>query len=174
MSDSVILIIDMQNDYCHPEGYYANRDGVDYDMNTIADKIVSIYDRCIELGKEVVCFSILYPPGDNPCVIGTWGSEYYRIHPKHHFYKNGFNCFDNIEFCNWMKSNRIKNVYICGFQTTFCVEATYKSALKMGYEVFLILDLLGERKKHIKKASIFLKEVIDCGRNRYSECLYDV
>ena len=44
MKDSVVVIIDMQNDYCDTKGFYSKRDGSDFEMNCVADKIVRFYE----------------------------------------------------------------------------------------------------------------------------------
>lgn len=161
MVDSVIVIVDMQNDYCDTRGFYSARDGGDFRMNVVADKIVEFYADMKNAGREVVCFSITYPEGDNPCVENSWGCKYYKIMPQRHFYKNEFSCFSNGDFCAWLEENNVNTIYICGFQMTFCVKATFLEAKKRGYNVFLIEDLIGERKKHADKAADFLTNT--CG-----------
>ena len=163
MDDSVIIIIDMQNDYCDINGYYAKRDGRDFEMNTVAERIVPFYEKMKKLNRKVVCFSISYQDGDNPCIKGTWGQAYYKIKPEIHFTKTEFSCFSNKDFCKWLDENNIKKIFLCGFQMTFCVKATYEDAQKRGYEVFLLEDLIGERKKHYEKASFMLKDISENG-----------
>lgn len=150
-NDSILLIIDMQNDYCSCEGFYAKRDGSSFTMNIVADKLIDFYNKVIVNNVKTVCFSMLYEDGDNPCLKGTWGAEYYGISPQIMFYKTEFSCFSNEAFCQYLKVNEIKKIYVCGFQTIFCVNETLKDAVERGFEVYLIENLIGEREKHKKK-----------------------
>ena len=150
-NDSILLIIDMQNDYCSCDGFYAKRDGGSFSMNIVADRLIKFYNEVINNNVKTVCFSILYEDGDNPCLKGTWGAEYYGICPQLMFYKTEFSCFSNEEFCQYLKENEIKKIYICGFQTTFCVNETFKDAVRRGFEAYLIENLIGEREKHKSK-----------------------
>lgn len=164
--DSIFLIIDMQNDYCHRRGFYARRDGSSFCMDAVADKIVDFYHKLKHKEIAVVNFAIEYPEGDNPCIAGSWGAQYYGVEPELKFTKTEFSCFCNEKFCDFLWENRVKKIYICGFQTTFCVYNTLLSSVQHGYETFLVEDLIGEREKHLWK----VEEVIGYAKAHAHVC----
>ena len=56
------------------------------------------------------------------------------------FSKNGVNCFVGTDLQDWLKSNKIDSLVICGMQTHMCVEAATRAASDMGYKCILVHD----------------------------------
>ena len=54
--------------------------------------------------------------------------------------KNGVNCFVGTDLQEFLKSNRIDSLVICGMQTHMCVEAATRAASDMGYKCILVHD----------------------------------
>jgi nicotinamidase-related amidase len=56
------------------------------------------------------------------------------------FSKSGVNCFVGTDLQDWLKSNKIDSLVICGMQTHMCVEAATRAASDMGYKCILVHD----------------------------------
>ena len=56
------------------------------------------------------------------------------------FSKNGVNSFVGTDLQEWLKSNKIDSLVICGMQTHMCVEAATRAASDMGYKCILVHD----------------------------------
>lgn len=52
----------------------------------------------------------------------------------------GFDAFVGSNLEEILKSNRIQNVFLCGFVTDQCVEKTMKTAILKGFNAFLVSD----------------------------------
>jgi nicotinamidase-related amidase len=56
------------------------------------------------------------------------------------FSKDGVNCFVGTDLLNYLKSNSVDTLVICGMQTHMCVEAATRAASDYGFKCILIHD----------------------------------
>lgn len=56
------------------------------------------------------------------------------------FSKNAVNCFVGTDLLNYLKSNSIDSLVICGMQTHMCVEAAIRAASDYGFKCILVHD----------------------------------
>jgi nicotinamidase-related amidase len=56
------------------------------------------------------------------------------------FSKDAVNCFVGTDLQQFLKTNEIDSLVICGMQTHMCVEAATRAASDMGYKCILIHD----------------------------------
>lgn len=61
------------------------------------------------------------------------------------FKKHTYSAFKNIEFKNYLESNAVEKVVLCGLDLEGCVLATAFEAFDRGYEVEIILELSPSR-----------------------------
>ncbi len=54
--------------------------------------------------------------------------------------KNAVNCFVKTDLLDFLKTNKIDSLVICGMQTHMCVEAATRAASDMGFKCILIYD----------------------------------
>jgi len=54
--------------------------------------------------------------------------------------KNAVNCFVKTDLLDYLKTNKIDSLVICGMQTHMCVEAATRAASDMGFKCILIHD----------------------------------
>ena len=59
------------------------------------------------------------------------------------FVKSGYSEFKSEEFCNFLKTNNIEKLFLCGIDTDACILATAFDAFDLGYEVEVLEDLCG-------------------------------
>jgi nicotinamidase/pyrazinamidase len=157
-----LLIVDVQNDFC-PGGALAVPEG---------DKIIPILNKYIETflknklpifasrdwhprqTKHFKQFGGLWP---EHCVQNTRGAEF---HPKLKLTKeaiilskgmdpredsySAFQAADNngTDFLNLLRSSGIKELFVGGLATDYCVKWTVLDALKSGLEVKLLTDVI--------------------------------
>lgn len=150
-----LIIVDVQNDFC-PGGALAVPEG---------DQIVPIINKYIEnfVSKNAIVVATrdwhpknhvsfkeyggLWPVH---CVQNTWGAEF---HPLLRLPKNviiiskafeseveAYSGFQRTELDNILKENGVKRLFVAGLATDYCVKATVLDALKLGYEVYVLVD----------------------------------
>jgi len=144
-----LLIVDVQNDFC-PGGALAVPDG---------DKVVPVINGIMGLfplvlaskdwhPKDTVHFK-KWPPH---CVQNTPGADF---HPqldaskiKKVFLKgarnkdDGYSAFEatSANLAQFLKKEKVTDLYICGLATDYCVKATAEDADKNGFETFVVED----------------------------------
>ncbi len=57
------------------------------------------------------------------------------------FTKSTRSCLRSDEFAKFLKENKVKELYLCGFNTEECVLATAHDAFDCGFKVFVIRNL---------------------------------
>lgn len=150
-----LIIVDMQNDFC-PGGALPVPDG---------DKIIPIINKYIEFFKKknflIVATRDWHPPdhisfknygGIWPphCIRGTKGAEFHPelklpsntiiISKATEKDKEAYSGFEGTELDKILKNKGIKEVYICGLATDYCVKHTALDAIKLGYKTYILTD----------------------------------
>ena len=145
----VLLIVDVQNDFC-PGGALAVNDG---------DKIVPIINQ-IEDKFDFVISSQDWHPANTVhfekwpphCIAGTFGADF---HPNLITDKidlkllkgtgnkdDGYSAFEatNVSLIDYLHENQITDLFVCGLATDYCVKATVLDALENGFHTYVITD----------------------------------
>ncbi len=96
---------------------------------------------------------ILWPPH---CIQGTWGSEFppgwdvMRVHKVIYkgtdplvdsystFYDNGLRKSTGLE--NYLKDKGVRDLYLAGLATEYCVAYSALDAIKLGFHTYVIVD----------------------------------
>ncbi len=165
--NAALLIVDMQNDFM-PGGVLEVRD---------SDKIIPIINRCIKKfnlkGAKVFATRDWHPEGHisfkerggpwpKHCVQNTKGAELHKdlervdeiISKAMDRDKEAYSGFEGTDLADRLKANNIKDVFISGVATDYCVKNTAIDAIKHGFNVYLIRDAvkgIGDEERAIKE-----------------------
>src|SRR3989338_4427706 len=172
-----LLIVDMQNDFC-PGGALGIKDG---------DKIIPAINKYIKIfsekklpvfasrdwhPKKTTHFKEFGGAWPRHCIQNSKGAEF---HPKLRLpketillykgmdpEKDSYSCFQaedqrGMSFSGILKLFGIKELYIAGLATDYCVKFSTHEALKQGFKVKLLMDAIkgvnlkpGDSEKAIK------------------------
>lgn len=155
---AAVVIIDMQNDFCHPEGR-VGRSGQD---TTSAQAIVGtvnnliqearsanvpvIFVRFIQNDYTVLRRAEQYmrdETGELICGEGTWGAEWYGILPQPGdaiVEKPRFSAFYGTNFETILRTRGIETLILSGTWTHICVETTARDAFMRDYYTVVLSD----------------------------------
>jgi nicotinamidase-related amidase len=153
---SALVVIDIQNDFCAPNGLaaryaespaaleravtnsaslieYARLVGIPcIFVRSLMDnkyKLPKMLDRHRKLGiKQQICRE------------GKWGADFYRVHPTSNecvITKHTNDAFLYTFLEPLLRKRQARTVIICGFYTEICVEDTVRSALQRGFHVVI-------------------------------------
>lgn len=158
-----LLVIDLQFDYCSPEGKLPKFRK--YDTSPIQNTIPKL-ERFIgyarKQGIEVIWTRMTEDPKAVPenlrlkmrsrgktafglCVRGTKGFDYYGIRPLKgdlEIVKNQYDAFTNPFLDRHLRSKGIKNIIFTGVYTARCVDSTLRAASARGYNCVVPEDLV--------------------------------
>jgi nicotinamidase-related amidase len=155
-SDGALVVVDMQNGFCHPDGsLYAP--GSEAAVEPVADLV----DRAHDAGVLVVFTRDVHPPeqfdgahyydefeqwGEH-VLEGSWEAEIVEeidVAPGDHVVeKHTYDAFHETELDGWLSARGIDDLAICGTLANVCVLHTAGSAGLRDYRPVLIEDAIG-------------------------------
>lgn len=167
-SATALLVIDIQFDYCSPEGKLAKffrGMGFSGDTKTVEQIIPKLSSFIAEARKyrvPIVWTRFDETPDHMPenlalnkrkrfkpplalCTPGTPGFEYFKIHPiegDKEILKYQPDAFTNLELDKYLRDRNIKTVIFSGVYTSRCVDSTLRSAAARGYHCVIPQDLV--------------------------------
>ena len=155
--DSALIIVDVQNDFL-PGGALPVPDG---------DKVIEPLNRYIEVfrgrGLPVIATRDWHPenhisfksrggPWPPHCVRNTWGAEFARdlklppdvivISKAFEEDKEAYSVFEGTNLDEVLRRMGVRRLFIGGLATDYCVKSTVLDALRLGYQVMLLLDAI--------------------------------
>jgi ureidoacrylate peracid hydrolase len=159
---TALLVVDMQNDFCAPGGFF-ERGGLDIGPGgAIADRIRRLLDDVRPLGVHVVFTKsarrdpqpqVLRPSrpfyrqpaaDDRPFEPGTWGSEIVDALPVQPddvvVEKPRYSAFFRTGLDETLRNRGIDTVLLTGTTTNCCVDATMRDAYYLDFNVLVVED----------------------------------
>ncbi|NLY71535.1 MAG: cysteine hydrolase [Clostridiales bacterium] len=161
---SALVVIDVQNEFCHPDGAFGKR-GLDTSivrkMMPAIHKLIDgahKYDVPVIFVKNVedkTTYSYQWemrPDGDEDianigiCQRGTWNVELYDLEVSDDDYvieKHRFSAFVNTHLYSLLRNLKVETVVLVGCATNVCVETTARHACCLDYFVVVAEDGCG-------------------------------
>ncbi len=158
---SALILIDVQNEFCHPDGSFGQK-GLDLSrVNGIIPPLRALIDTAHKKDVPVIFvkntedFStdaeawVCRPDGDenspNEGVTrrGTWGAEIYALEPTAEdiiLEKHRFSAFHNTPLNTILQSLGVQTTVFGGLATNVCVLTSATHAVMNGYHVVLAED----------------------------------
>jgi ureidoacrylate peracid hydrolase len=172
--NSAVLVVDVQNDYCAPEGGLA-RLGVD--MSAIAacvPKIATLVDGARQTGVPVIHIRThveaatespawmelrLRRSPDRPrwCEPGTWGADFYRVAPEPGeiiITKHRYSGFINTNLDLILRSTGISSLIMTGVASNNCVDCTARDGFMNDYYIVFVDDCTAATNAAIHAATL--------------------
>lgn len=158
---SALIIVDVQNDFCHPDGIFGKR-GMDLSIaDGILEPIRTLIDAAHDTGRPVIFIRnvedentdneawCLRPDGAEDCPNegvtrrGTWGAELYHFIPEDRdivIEKHRFNAFYQTRLETVLRSLGVETLIFTGLATNVCVNTTATQAVISGFHVVIAED----------------------------------
>jgi ureidoacrylate peracid hydrolase len=171
---AALIIVDMQNDFVHPEGSFAHlareRPEAKIDMPFLMGTIPHVQrlaDAFRKTGRPVVYVAHVLKPdysdaqfpywrvGIEPasgnrthCVEGTWGAQIIDdLKPQeseHLVVKKGFGGFANTPLDTILRNMDVTTCVVSGVTTCVCVSTTVRGGVEHNYRMILVRDAVAE------------------------------
>jgi ureidoacrylate peracid hydrolase len=155
---TALVLIDVQNDFCHPEGATA-RSGKSVEAAAgMMAPLQRLLARARGAGVHVIFVQMLQTPwtvtktylykgGDqrraDKCLAGTWGAEFYGVAPldgEPVVTKHRYSAFVGTSLETILHALGVSTLVMTGVATNVCVESTARDAFMRDYDVVVVSD----------------------------------
>jgi ureidoacrylate peracid hydrolase len=168
---SALIVVDMQNDFCHDDGALAKR-GVDVGpTQEMAPRLVAFVDAARAAGRPVIYLANMHDSwtdspawkqrhgefGADICRPGSWGAAFYAVEPRPEervVPKHRYNAFVGTDLDMILGARGLTTLIFTGVATNVCVETTARDAFVRDYKVVLIRDCLAGSSVEEHEASL--------------------
>ncbi len=156
--NSVLVVIDVQNDFCSPDGLMAKA-GKDVSRAVgMIPRLQAVIAGAHAAGIPAVFVRTTHSDGTTSepwryrsgkketapnCVTGSWGAEFFSISPGTDDYvatKHRYSALTSPEFQEVLARLERSSLLFCGVATNICVETTLRDAVCADYFATLIED----------------------------------
>jgi ureidoacrylate peracid hydrolase len=161
---TVLLVIDMQNDYIHPEGFLGKAGADTSQVITMVPTLCDLLETARRAGVTVMHTRNWHRPATDspawldklarlgqtqerrPAIAGSWGAGWYEVEPlpgEEVINKFRYDAFlgTNLEFL--LRARGIRTVVITGTATNVCVESTARAAHMRDFHLVMVADACG-------------------------------
>jgi len=160
-SKTALLVIDMINDYIHPQGAYGKQGISNPKVKDIIPPIVKLMGVCKQLGIPVMGITHAThrradgTPADMGLILGprpflkheglgqgTWGTKIIDEIPECEFVieKTRLNAFFQTSLDTLLRGLGVNTLLLTGIQTNYCVESTARAAWDLDLQFVVIED----------------------------------
>ncbi len=175
--ETALLVIDMQNGFCDPQGAMA-RAGLNYHaQNRIVPTVKELVRVCRRAGIHVAWSLQKHYPDDLtrkkhripshlnklgaiPCLKDTWDAELVaqlagEVTPQDDvFEKHRSSCFYNTTLEVKLRMRGITTLIVCGVATNYCVESTIRDAYARDYDIVVVEDCVATLWEDLHRATL--------------------
>ena len=181
---AALVIVDMQNDFVHPDGGFAHRAQANPEakidmpflMGTVPEA-KRLADAFRKAGRPVLYIAHVLKPdysdaqmpywrhGRGPVAgnrtfitEGTWGAEIIdELKPRegeHLVVKKGFGGFSNTPLDTILRNLGVTTCVVCGVTTCVCVSTTVRGGVEHNYRMILVKDAVAEVHRDTHEAEL--------------------
>lgn len=162
LAKSALLVVDMQNDFCHQEGWCAQAGIPDCStpiipvIKTLADAAraqhIPVVWVCANYSEELLSRAFAAKMADFggtfPCQGGPWGMEIIEQLQAQEgdarVQKSCYNGFHGTDLAATLRAQGVDTVVVTGVLTSVCVESTVRGAFFDGFHVVVAQDAVGD------------------------------
>lgn len=155
---AALIIVDVQNDFCHPEGAIAR---AGRDISPMRQMVPTLL-RFIEEGRRARLPIIYLKTHNDPwtrsrswasrdregeevvfCQTESWGAEFYKVSPREDervIIKHRYSGFVGTDLDLILRTLGMETLIITGVATNVCVESTARDGFMRDYCIVLVSD----------------------------------
>lgn len=167
---TAIVVIDVQNDFLHPEGGQA-KNGINVEAGQrMLDTLLEFLEESAQLRIPTIFVrntqnawtksdALLWQRGNRPeiCEEGTFGVQFYRVKPRQEDYvitKHRYSAFIGTDLDLVLRCRRIKTLVLAGVTTNTCVESTARDGFMLEYNIVVLSDCVATHTEKDHEAAL--------------------
>lgn len=175
---SVLLVVDVQNDFCHDDGVFG-RAGRDLgSIQAAVERLVVFIDVARRASVPVLFVKTHHDHWTNSprwltrgitretrawgrveiCATGSWGAELFRVKPQADecvIIKHRYSAFLGTRLPVVLRALGQPTLLVAGVTTNVCVETTVRDAFMRDYDVVLVEDCAGAPTKAEHEGAVY-------------------
>lgn len=155
---SALLIVDVQNDYCHKEGCLAQQD-LDVSMvEEMMPNLKNMISAMKEINVPIIYIQTIHEDSTdsetwikrlkgknqkNLCRKDTWGAKFYQLEPDKDdviVIKHRYSAFIHTRLESVLRALQIETIVMAGVSTNICVESTARDGFMLDFDVIFLSD----------------------------------
>lgn len=175
---TALVVVDMQNGFCHPEGSFAKAGADVSGMGDAVPGCIALIDAAHAAGVPVYFTRAIHEPGlaDWPvlaelpmyaplaavgsCEEGTWDAEFVEGLPVRAddriITKSRFSPFVETSIGDDLRAEGVEHLVVCGVGTSACVESTVRDAAQRSFRTIVARQATGDLSPEARDHSIFI------------------
>jgi len=174
LDDCVVVVIDVQNDFCAAGGALA-RQGCNLEsINEMLPNLARFLDRVRQLGGKIIFTQHSYDPTRmSPTIVerdrllfggtgfptpGSWGEAFCAPVQPHEnepvIVKHRYNAFSNPEFAELLNNYETRTLLLTGVLTNVCVETTARATDARDYYPIIIEDCVASDSPELHRVAL--------------------
>ncbi|MGD9045366.1 MAG: cysteine hydrolase [Desulfobacterales bacterium] len=162
-SNTALLVVDVQNDFCHNQGVFSKYKSVTLDhVEQAISNLSALIAKCREFKLPIIFIRTIHSNWTNSpswlkriegvaekmpiCPPDSWGSNFFNVAPNEGdciVTKHRYSAFIGTDLDLILKSQGIEYILVTGVATNVCVESTARDGYHRDYNVILIEDCCG-------------------------------
>ena len=177
---TALVVVDVQNDFCHPEGHFARYKKDLSSTQAVLPALVSFVNRAQDLGIRVVFIRQLTLPGGKSdsaawlrfkcrdgkspdyTLKGSWGAEFVDgLVPRERdlvIEKFRPDAFVHTNLDQLLRANGIETLAVLGTTSEGCVKSTIRGGSYHDYYMVVVHDLITSPNKTLHEGAMRLCE----------------
>ena len=171
---SVLLVIDVQNDFCHDDGVFGQAGLHLGAIQQAVENLLSFIEAARRAHVPVVFVKTHHDRWTNSpawltrhirrgrrveiCAIGSWGAEFYRVSPGPEdrvIVKHRYSAFMGTSLEVVLRSLARPTLLLTGATTNVCVESTARDAFMRDYHAVMVEDCVAAPTKEEHEATLY-------------------
>lgn len=175
---TAVVVIDVQNDYCHPEGVFAHAGLRLDDLPSLVGRINGLIADARHANVPVVWVRMEWPDDASVGLLaerspflrqaglrrGTWGAELVAgldVQAADHIVvKPRFSAFYDTKLQDVLEDLGARTIVVAGVRTDFCVESTVRDAFFRDIAVIVASDAVAGYVDDLHQASLRLMSTV--------------
>lgn len=156
-SKTAVLVVDVQNDFCHPDGAIGKAGAATADAMEMIPRLQTLLDAARTHGIKVIFVQTIHEDATDSepwisrnggkareiCRKDTWGAEFTGVAPSADepvVTKHRYSAFINTRLDSILRTFRIETLIMTGVSTNVCVESTARQGFMLDYNVVFLGD----------------------------------
>jgi ureidoacrylate peracid hydrolase len=152
---TAILVVDVQNDFCHPEGALAQKGA---DVSLTKEMMPNLHDL-LHIAREyevpIIFIQTFHEKATDSeawagrsggrsleiCRTGSWGADFFEVAPlptEIIVNKHRYSAFINTRLDTVLRTMKIETLVMTGVSTNVCVESTARHGFMLDYNIALV------------------------------------